>query len=205
MFEAQVHELVNRSINISDDSLDTSSRIDLNDIEKDDVHMDKPKDTYTDQKYEYMENKVTNEPNVPRVNESSDLSYPPGKSGLIDLPIGGCFFTWINKAGTKLSKLDRFLIFKEVLKVLPDIRIIALDRLWSNHTHLIFNIPKSDFGPIPFKLYNSWLSRDSFDEVVNLAWTSFGNTNDGKILSLNSIDHDHLEENVSLDEIKSAI
>nr|GEV31390.1 ribonuclease H-like domain-containing protein [Tanacetum cinerariifolium] len=191
-------------------------------VVEDDVHMDKPKDTYTDQKYEYMENKVTNESNVPRVNESSDPSYPPGfefmkkvpsiligglismwdpasfvkddiwcddsfiivkgKSGLIDLPIGGCFFTWMNKAGTKLSKLDRFLIFKKVLEVLPDIRIIALDRLWSDHTPLIFNISKSDFGPIPFKLYNSWLSRDSFDEVFNLAWTSLGNDNDGKIL-----------------------
>ncbi|GJW27971.1 RNA-directed DNA polymerase, eukaryota [Tanacetum coccineum] len=107
MFEAQVHELGNWSINISDDSLDTSSRIDLNDIDKvedsieenslddlndlndnlndeahdnqeDDVHMDKLKDTYTDQKYEYMENKENNEPNVPRVSESSDLSYPLG-------------------------------------------------------------------------------------------------------------------------------
>ncbi|GKB81766.1 RNA-directed DNA polymerase, eukaryota, reverse transcriptase zinc-binding domain protein [Tanacetum coccineum] len=31
-------------------------------------------------------------------------------SGLIDLPLGSRRFTWMNKAGTKLSKLDRFLI-----------------------------------------------------------------------------------------------
>ncbi|GKC69378.1 RNA-directed DNA polymerase, eukaryota, reverse transcriptase zinc-binding domain protein [Tanacetum coccineum] len=32
------------------------------------------------------------------------------RTALIDLPMGGHAFTWMNKAGTKLSKLDRFLI-----------------------------------------------------------------------------------------------
>ncbi|GJR92162.1 RNA-directed DNA polymerase, eukaryota [Tanacetum coccineum] len=36
-------------------------------------------------------------------------------NGLIDLPIGGRLYTWMNKAWTKLSKLDRFLISDEVL------------------------------------------------------------------------------------------
>ncbi|GJR83012.1 RNA-directed DNA polymerase, eukaryota, reverse transcriptase zinc-binding domain protein [Tanacetum coccineum] len=47
--------------------------------------------------------------------------------GLVDLPIGGRCFTWMNKAGTKLSKLDRFLISEDVIDLLPDIRITALD------------------------------------------------------------------------------
>ncbi|GJT48322.1 RNA-directed DNA polymerase, eukaryota, reverse transcriptase zinc-binding domain protein [Tanacetum coccineum] len=34
-------------------------------------------------------------------------------TGLVDLPIGGRSFTWMNKAGTKLSKLDRFLISED--------------------------------------------------------------------------------------------
>ncbi|GJR70989.1 putative RNA-directed DNA polymerase, eukaryota, reverse transcriptase zinc-binding domain protein [Tanacetum coccineum] len=50
-------------------------------------------------------------------------------TGLIDLPIGVRLYTWMNKAGTKLSKLDRFLISDEVLEILPDICITALDRL----------------------------------------------------------------------------
>ena len=102
---------------------------------------------------------------------------------LIDLPIGGRLYTWMNKAGTKLSKLDRFLISDEVLEILPDIRITALDRLWSDHTPILFHISKSDFGPIPFKLYNSWLSRDGFDDVIKAAWSSLeNNNNDGRIL-----------------------
>ncbi|GJW27970.1 RNA-directed DNA polymerase, eukaryota, reverse transcriptase zinc-binding domain protein [Tanacetum coccineum] len=112
--------------------------------------------------------------------EANQFNFFIDNSGLIDLPIRGHFFTWMNKAGTELSKLDRFLISEEVLEVLHDICITALDPLCSDHTPLVFNIFKNDFGPIPFKLYNSWLSRDGFNEVVNSAWTSLGNTNDGK-------------------------
>ncbi|PWA66827.1 RNA-directed DNA polymerase, eukaryota, Reverse transcriptase zinc-binding domain protein [Artemisia annua] len=70
----------------------------------------------------------------------------------------------MNKAGKKLSKLDRFLILEEILEALPDIRITALDRLWSDHTPILLHVTKSDFGPSLFKQYNSWLLRDGFDE-----------------------------------------
>ncbi|GKC35982.1 RNA-directed DNA polymerase, eukaryota, reverse transcriptase zinc-binding domain protein [Tanacetum coccineum] len=79
-------------------------------------------------------------------------------SGLIDLPIGGCYYTWMNKAGTKLSKLDRFLISNDILEAIPDIHITALDRLWSDHTPILFHVKKSNFSPSPFKLYNSCLT-----------------------------------------------
>ncbi|GJZ50470.1 RNA-directed DNA polymerase, eukaryota, reverse transcriptase zinc-binding domain protein [Tanacetum coccineum] len=49
------------------------------------------------------------------------------KFGLIDLPLGGRLFTWMNKAGTKLSKLDRFLISEEVADALPYVRVTAID------------------------------------------------------------------------------
>ncbi|GKF38420.1 RNA-directed DNA polymerase, eukaryota, reverse transcriptase zinc-binding domain protein, partial [Tanacetum coccineum] len=73
-------------------------------------------------------------------------------SGLIDLPIGGCYYTWMNKAGTKLSKLDRLLISDDILEAIPDIRITALDRLCSDHTPILFHVEKSNFGPSLFKL-----------------------------------------------------
>nr|GEW37404.1 RNA-directed DNA polymerase, eukaryota, reverse transcriptase zinc-binding domain protein [Tanacetum cinerariifolium] len=77
--------------------------------------------------------------------------------GLIDLPLGGRLFTWMNKAVTKLSKLDRFLISEEVAEALPDVRVTAIDRLWSDHIPILFHVSKSDFGPTPFKLFHSWL------------------------------------------------
>ncbi|GJY41532.1 RNA-directed DNA polymerase, eukaryota, reverse transcriptase zinc-binding domain protein [Tanacetum coccineum] len=95
--------------------------------------------------------------------------------GLIDLPIGGRLFTWMNKADTKLSKLDQFLITEDVLDSTPDIRITALDRLWSDHTPILLHVLKSDFGPTPFKFYNSWLLHDDFDDIVKSAWSKLGN------------------------------
>ncbi|GJW96963.1 hypothetical protein Tco_0178771 [Tanacetum coccineum] len=52
--------------------------------------------------------------------------------GIVDLPIGGRSFTWMNKAGTKLSKLDRFLISEDVTIRLLDVRITA-SRLHTQH------------------------------------------------------------------------
>ncbi|GJY17572.1 RNA-directed DNA polymerase, eukaryota, reverse transcriptase zinc-binding domain protein [Tanacetum coccineum] len=91
-------------------------------------------------------------------------------TGLVDIRIGGRSFTWMNKAGTKLSKLDRFLISEEVTNLIPDIRITTLDRLWSDHNPILLHVTKEDFGPSPFKLYNSWLLRDGFDEFIKLEW-----------------------------------
>ncbi|GJZ18066.1 RNA-directed DNA polymerase, eukaryota, reverse transcriptase zinc-binding domain protein [Tanacetum coccineum] len=89
-------------------------------------------------------------------------------SGLtdLDLPLGGRLFTWINKARTKLSKHNRFLISDEVAQSLPDVRVTAIDRLWSDHNTILLHVSKSNFGPTPFKLFYSWLLCDSFDESI---------------------------------------
>ncbi|GJW48714.1 RNA-directed DNA polymerase, eukaryota, reverse transcriptase zinc-binding domain protein [Tanacetum coccineum] len=91
-------------------------------------------------------------------------------TGLVDLPISGRSFTWMNKAGTNLSKLDRFLILEDVTIRIPDVRITTLDRLWSDHNLIFLRIDKTDFGPTPFKLYNSWLLRDGFDNLIKEEW-----------------------------------
>ncbi|GJT53852.1 RNA-directed DNA polymerase, eukaryota, reverse transcriptase zinc-binding domain protein [Tanacetum coccineum] len=100
-------------------------------------------------------------------------------TGLVDLPIRGRCFTWMNKAGTKLSKLDRFLISKDVIDLLPEIRITALDRIWSDHNPILLHVDKIDFGPSPFKLYNSWLLRDGFDDLIKSEWDSLDSNNFG--------------------------
>ncbi|GKC45235.1 RNA-directed DNA polymerase, eukaryota, reverse transcriptase zinc-binding domain protein [Tanacetum coccineum] len=100
-------------------------------------------------------------------------------TGLVDLPIGGRCFTWMNKAGTKLSKLDRFLIPEDVIDLLPNIRITAPDRIWSDHNPILLHVDKIDFGPSPFKLYNSWLLRDGFDDLIKSEWDSLDSNNSG--------------------------
>ncbi|GJZ69553.1 RNA-directed DNA polymerase, eukaryota, reverse transcriptase zinc-binding domain protein, partial [Tanacetum coccineum] len=64
----------------------------------------------------------------------------------------------------------RFLISEDVTIRLPDVRITALDRLWSDHNPILLHIDKTDFGPTPFKLYNSWLLRDGFDNLIKEEW-----------------------------------
>ncbi|GKB71667.1 RNA-directed DNA polymerase, eukaryota, reverse transcriptase zinc-binding domain protein [Tanacetum coccineum] len=50
-------------------------------------------------------------------------------SGLKEMLMGGKFFTWMNKSGTKMSRLNRFLISDEVLDENIDLKAILLDRL----------------------------------------------------------------------------
>ncbi|GJS83032.1 hypothetical protein Tco_0749573 [Tanacetum coccineum] len=85
---------------------------------------------------------------------------------MIDLPLSGRLFTWMNKARTKLSKLYRFLISKEVVETLADVRFTSIDNLWSDHNPILLHVSKSDFGHTPFKLFRSWLLLDSFDDVI---------------------------------------
>ncbi|GJY03743.1 RNA-directed DNA polymerase, eukaryota, reverse transcriptase zinc-binding domain protein, partial [Tanacetum coccineum] len=109
-------------------------------------------------------------------------------SGLIDLPIGGCYYTWMNKAGTKLSKLDRFLISDDILEAIPDIRITALDRLWSDHTPILFHVEKSNFGLFPFKLTTLVIDKKIDDGSTN------ENDRENRIKLLQDIDNlDNLE------------
>ncbi|GJV19036.1 RNA-directed DNA polymerase, eukaryota, reverse transcriptase zinc-binding domain protein [Tanacetum coccineum] len=105
-------------------------------------------------------------------------------SSLIDLTFGGHVSTWMNKAETKLSKLDRFLISKEVVEALPDVHVTSIDRLRLDHNLILFHVSKSDFGPTPFKLFHSWILRDCFDEVIKTELPKLEEHNfRGKLLS----------------------
>ncbi|GKC40667.1 RNA-directed DNA polymerase, eukaryota [Tanacetum coccineum] len=72
-------------------------------------------------------------------------------AGLFDILIGGRMFTWMNKAGTKMSKLDRFLVSHSIIDSSPDLKVTALPRGWSDHTPIMLHFEKDDYGPIPFK------------------------------------------------------
>ncbi|GJT34461.1 putative RNA-directed DNA polymerase, eukaryota, reverse transcriptase zinc-binding domain protein [Tanacetum coccineum] len=100
-------------------------------------------------------------------------------TGLVDLPIGGRCFTWMNKVGTKLSKLNRFLISEDVIDFLLDIRINDLDRIWLDHNPILLYVDKINFGPSLFKLYNSWLLRDGFDDLIKSKWDSLDSNKSG--------------------------
>ncbi|GJW84114.1 copia protein [Tanacetum coccineum] len=90
--------------------------------------------------------------------------------GLFKLALGGRNFTWMNKAGTKMSKLDRFLISHQVMDAFTDVKVTALPHGWSDHTPIMLHCDKVDYGSVLFKIFHSWLQRDRFDECIKKAY-----------------------------------
>nr|GEZ29876.1 putative RNA-directed DNA polymerase, eukaryota, reverse transcriptase zinc-binding domain protein [Tanacetum cinerariifolium] len=87
-------------------------------------------------------------------------------SGLVEVPLGGCAFTWCHKSGSKMSKLDRFLISEGIVGFCPNITSITLDRYLSDHRPIILLEVCHDYGPIPFRMYYYWFDWDGFDRFI---------------------------------------
>ncbi|GJU60738.1 cytochrome P450, partial [Tanacetum coccineum] len=93
-------------------------------------------------------------------------------SGLSDLPLGGKRFTRMNNLGSKHSKIDRFLVSNHVIQKWPNSHVLALPREFSYHSPILLRNTSLDFGPIPFKLYNSWIEHVDFPIIVQESWVS---------------------------------
>ncbi|GKB01988.1 RNA-directed DNA polymerase, eukaryota [Tanacetum coccineum] len=91
-------------------------------------------------------------------------------SGLVEVPLGGCAFTWCHKSGSKMSKLDRFLISEGIMGFCPNITSITLDRYLSDHRPIILREVCYDYGPIPFRMYHYWFEWDGFDRFIVDTW-----------------------------------
>ena len=95
--------------------------------------------------------------------------------GLIDFNMGGRRFTRMSDDGRCLSKIDRFLVCNGFINKWNAASITVLPRLHSDHSPLILVNDILDFGPSPFKFYNSWLKSDGLKDVVLDSWnTSVG-------------------------------
>ncbi|GKB65918.1 RNA-directed DNA polymerase, eukaryota, reverse transcriptase zinc-binding domain protein, partial [Tanacetum coccineum] len=104
---------------------------------------------------------------------SNDFNQFLNEGSLYDLPLGGHAFTRISSDGEKLSRLDRFLITDNLATILPNIHATAMDRMISDHQAIILQHSLIDFGPVPFKLFNSWLQAPDFDNTIKNAWDNF--------------------------------
>ncbi|PWA54163.1 RNA-directed DNA polymerase, eukaryota, Reverse transcriptase zinc-binding domain protein [Artemisia annua] len=82
-------------------------------------------------------------------------------------------FTCSRDNGRKLSKLDRVLVCSEFFNKWPDACLRVIYGPHSDHSPLIFSIKHVNFGPRPFRLFNSWISKPGFEEAVQEAVESF--------------------------------
>ncbi|PWA36201.1 RNA-directed DNA polymerase, eukaryota, Reverse transcriptase zinc-binding domain protein [Artemisia annua] len=84
----------------------------------------------------------------------------------------GKLFTYVTDNGEKKRKIDRVLVNPDLMNLWPTASFIALPRTLSDHRPLILTTTNTDFGPIPFKFFNSWLQKPGLIEVVTNSLTS---------------------------------
>ncbi|GJR98838.1 RNA-directed DNA polymerase, eukaryota [Tanacetum coccineum] len=77
----------------------------------------------------------------------------------------GYAFTWSHPSGSKMSKLDRFLVSEGIFMIFPSITAICLERHLSDHRPIILCEVHADFGPTPFRFYHSWFNLEGFDTM----------------------------------------
>nr|XP_043611732.1 uncharacterized protein LOC122583387 [Erigeron canadensis] len=87
----------------------------------------------------------------------------------------GCRFTFCkeDRGKFKLSKIYRVLVGNEVMDKWPNATLRALPRGLSDRNPLLLKIKNVNYGPKPFRFFNSWLDKGELEEVVHKAVESF--------------------------------
>lgn len=101
---------------------------------------------------------------------AADFNAFINAANLVEPRMGGRRFTWIGQGGLKLSKLDWFLLSRELLELWPDLSVVAFERCFADHCPILMKVNKLDFGPTPFRFYNQWQQVDGFRPMLLDAW-----------------------------------
>ncbi|KAJ9543996.1 LOW QUALITY PROTEIN: hypothetical protein OSB04_023703 [Centaurea solstitialis] len=109
-----------------------------------------------------------------------------GNLDLVEPRLGGRRFTWKSGDGLKHSKLDRFLLSRGFLNIWNNPGAFALQSLYSDHNPIVLDSGSHNFGPVPFKFFNSWLFSDDLEGVIFQSWSNGGDfhSDDSEILML---------------------
>nr|GEY23276.1 hypothetical protein [Tanacetum cinerariifolium] len=95
-------------------------------------------------------------------------------SDLIDIPLDGYNFTWSDKWGSKMSKLDRLLVSESFYDTFPHTSVIVLVKGTPDHRPILLPENVVDYGPTPFRFFHSWLEMEGFHTLVNNTWKHDG-------------------------------
>ncbi|XP_021994938.1 uncharacterized protein LOC110891539 [Helianthus annuus] len=72
-----------------------------------------------------------------------------------------------------MSKIDRIFVNQKYVDRWSDSCFSALPRYLSDHSPIMLKSASLDYGPTPFRFYNSWLDVPDFDKVVKELEESF--------------------------------
>ncbi|GKC71432.1 RNA-directed DNA polymerase, eukaryota [Tanacetum coccineum] len=104
-------------------------------------------------------------------------------ASLIDVPLGGYKYTWSDKWGSKMSKLDRFLVSKSLYEIFPSITGLILEKGVPDHRPILIKEHEVDFGPTPFRFFHSWLELEGFHSMVVDTWKNDGIVEFNRLIS----------------------
>ncbi|PWA48516.1 cytochrome P450 [Artemisia annua] len=66
------------------------------------------------------------------------------------------------------------LVSHQFLNNWPSSHVLALVREFSDHSPILLQNSIFDYGPVPFKFYNSWILNKDFESVLCNSWSSSG-------------------------------
>ncbi|GKC64318.1 reverse transcriptase domain-containing protein, partial [Tanacetum coccineum] len=95
-------------------------------------------------------------------------------ASLIDIPLGGYNYTWTDKWGSKMSKLDRFLVSDNFYESFPHNTGVILEKGIPDHRPILLKESHVDYGPTPFRFFHSWLEMEGFQNLVVDTWNNDG-------------------------------
>ncbi|XP_021984925.1 uncharacterized protein LOC110880779 [Helianthus annuus] len=100
-------------------------------------------------------------------------------TGLREYDLKGLSFTYFaNRCGVcKLSRIDRVFVCDSIFNKWPSACVRALKREHSDHAPLCLTLIDTNFGPKPFRWFDSWLDRPGCEDVVKnalLEWQTNG-------------------------------
>nr|XP_043639705.1 uncharacterized protein LOC122610815 [Erigeron canadensis] len=93
-------------------------------------------------------------------------------NGLLEYTMHGNLFTYVSDNGIKKSNLERILVSPDFMDAWPEAALTALPRSLSDHHPINLATTSLDFGPSPFRFFNSWLSKPGIDDVVSNSLSS---------------------------------
>nr|KYP35677.1 Transposon TX1 uncharacterized [Cajanus cajan] len=88
-----------------------------------------------------------------------------------DVPLAGRKFTWYRPNGAVKSRIDRVLVSKEWSMRWPCASQLVLNQGISDHCPILMRNDGADWGPKPFRIFNSWLQREEIKKMVTKEWS----------------------------------
>jgi hypothetical protein len=89
------------------------------------------------------------------------------RAGLLEYRMTGGSFTFISdNTEVKMSKLDRFLVCDRFWNRWPEASSSVIPKGPSDHCPIVLSCISLDFGPIPFKFFNSWIGSSELNGIM---------------------------------------